>query len=130
MALKQTLRDAVDAVFAGLDDIPLDITYVKVTVGAYDIDNDVPGVTTTNVAIQAILYNGKDIEQDSIWRMTSAQAKHTHTDETYVLLPASTLGSYKPKTTDYLMIEGEKYEIYGKVPVPSDPCYILKVRKP
>lgn len=130
MALAQTLKSAVDTIFTALDDIPLTITYVKVTLGSYDLDTDLPATTLVNVTIKAVVYNGKDIEQDSIWRLTSAQSKHTNTDETYALLPASTLGSYRPKNTDYLMIEGEKWEIYGKIPVPSNPCWILKVRKP
>lgn len=128
MGLKQTLRDAVDAAFAAIGDIALTITYVKVTVGAYDEDTDQPTLTTTNVTIQCVLYNGKDVDQDSVWRLTSAQSKHTATDETRALLPASTLASYKPKLSDYLLIDGVKYEIFGILPVPSDPCWILQVR--
>jgi len=130
MALAQTLRDAVDTAFAAIEDIAIDITYVKVTVGAYDVVTDEQSLTTVNVACQAVMYNGRDMEQDSVWRLTSAQAKHSHSDDTRVLIPASTLGAYKPKTEDYLMIDGAKWEIYNILPVPSNPCWILQVRLP
>lgn len=129
MVLAQTLKDAVDSVFTALDDIPTNITYVKVTIGAYDPDADQQTLTTTNVSVQAIIYNGRDVDQDSVRRLTVAQGKHTNTDETRVLILASDLPAYTPKLTDYLLIGGAKWEIYGMLPVPSNPCWILQVRK-
>jgi len=129
MVLAQTLKDAVDAVFTALDDIPENITYVKVTIGSYDPEEDTQTLTTVNVAVQAIIYNGRDVDQDSVRRLTIAQGKHTDTDETRVLIPASELPAYTPKLTDHLLISGVKWEIYGMLPVPSNPCWILQVRK-
>lgn len=129
MALAQTIRDAVDAAFVALDDIPLSIVYTKVALGAYDVAADSQARTETDVTVQGVMYNGKDIEQDAVRRLTSAQSKNSVTDETFVLIPASDLPAYTPTLNDYITVDGEKWEIWAMVPVPTNPCWILKVRK-
>lgn len=129
MGLAQTLMDAVDTAFDALDDIPLAVTYTKVALGVYDVDADSQARTETEVSVRGVMYNGKDIEQDAVRRLTSAQSKNTTTDETFLLIPASELPSYTPNMMDFVLIDDEKWEIWAKVPVPTNPCWILKIRR-
>lgn len=129
MGLAQTLKDAVDTAFIALDDLPLAVTYTKVTLGAYDVDADAQARTEVDVSVRGVMYNGKDIEQDSVRRLTSAQSKNTTTDEEFLIIPAVDLPSYTPKMTDFVTVGGEKWEIWAKIPIPTNPAWILKVRR-
>lgn len=130
MGLKQQLLDGVTAAFTALGDIPSTVSYTKVVLGAYDVDADAQALTQTTVTVKGVMYNGKDMEQDSVRRLTSAQSKNTVTDETFVIIPASDLPSYTPTLRDHMTIDGVKWEIFGIVPVPTNPCWIFKVRTP
>jgi len=129
VGLAADLKDAVDTAFTALDDIPLSVTYTKVTLGAYDVDADSQARTEINVSVQGVMYNGRDIEQDAVRRLTSAQSKNSVTDETFLLIPGNDLPGYTPTLNDYVTIAAEKWEIWAMVPVPTNPCWILKVRK-
>lgn len=128
MGLKATIAAAVDTAIAAVDDLAVTITYHKITIGGYDVDTDADALTTVNVTVTGILYSGKDVEQDSVRRLTFAQSKNTSTDETRVLIGANSLPAYTPKTTDRMTIGGKLYEIFGMIPIPGNPAWIFQVR--
>lgn len=128
MAMSDDIADAIDGGLVALGDLVPDVTYHKVTVGSYDPETNTRSNVTTNVTISAVLYNGRDIEQDSVRRLTSAQSKHSNTDDYFLLFTKNELPAYTPKKTDSVTIDGVLYEIYGTVPVPGNPIWILKVR--
>ena len=120
MPLSDTLSDAVDAIIAGLDDLPVTATYHRITLGAYVSATDSHGTTQVNTTITGVFYRSKADEQD--WRKVVA------TDAKF-LIPGSEV-AFIPSETDKVTIAGVLYGIVRVARIPGDPAFILTLRSP
>lgn len=122
MGLRETLLAGVTTAINALDNIPKDISYRAVAVGAYDVDQDRPTTTETIIACKGIVYKSKEENQDY---------KKTTLMQTKVLIAGEVFidESVEPDEQDYMVIDGDRYEIKLIAPAPQNACYVFTVRK-
>jgi hypothetical protein len=121
MGLKDVLNAAVVTVISALDDIPKTVEYHSVTLGAYNPLTDTQLSTEKIIICKGVVYRGKSENQDY---------KKTELNMTKVLIAGKVFqdAGVFPKSEDYLVIEGIRYEIRVEKLIPSDPAFIFEVR--
>lgn len=117
---KANIAKLVKRAFQVTGDIPIPITFVQVTLGAYDPVQGTRAAVTTNYTLTAI--NPKLTEQELTWFPADIN--------TQKLLIAALDLPVIPKADDYVLIDGVRWEVRRVNRVPGDSLYILFIQEP
>lgn len=120
-ALKDKIAKQVQKALQTVGDLAITLTYVYVTVGSYDVATDTqttttlsyPGVTAVSVALT-------EAEVDYFPGNRNTQK---------LLIAALDIGA-QPKSEDYVLIDGVKWEVKRVKNVPGKSLYIIFVQEP
>lgn len=121
MGLRADLQGAVSTIMTALGDLAQDVVFESVSVGGYNPTTDANTVTTTTVNCTGFLYRKRETQVD-----TSKAVKYV----LQVLLKFDDLDPIIPKESDYVTVDGVRYEVTDVKTIPRDSGYILTVRKP
>lgn len=119
MSIEAILRNAATTIMTALDDVPKDVSYYSVSIGAYDVLSDSQTRIETLVTVKGVVYRSKIETKDK-----------TNTDliQTKVLIAGQAFGAIVPKEDDYMVIASVKYEILSIHPTPVDAAFVFIVR--
>lgn len=122
MGLKEDLFSGVVTAMNALGNIPKDIVYTSVVLGAYNAATDAQARTETNINCKAVVYKGKVENQDY---------KKTELNQTKVLIAGQVFltAGVEPIESDFMTIDGDKYEIKLINPAPTGAAFVFTVRK-
>lgn len=120
MGLAETLLAAGTTAITALGNVALDITYVSVAAGTYDVDTDSYASTETSLSVKGIKYKSQEQNQDY---------KKTVLEQTKILIAGEALASITPKESDYMIIAGVRYEIKEIKPAPVNAVFVFIVRQ-
>lgn len=121
MGLADTLNSLVQTAIKITDDLRTSVDYVQVTLGSYDPITDVVSKTETTTTVLAILTREKEAENDFIVPDSNTQ---------FCLIAALDIPGVVPDVDDYLIIDGQIWEIMGKPTVTGNSLWKLKIRLP
>jgi hypothetical protein len=119
MGLAKTLQNAGTTIVKALGDIAVPISYHSIVFGTYDPTLDREINTEIVIPLKGILYKSQEKVED---------AKKTVLEQTKVLIAGQAFGLIIPKETDYMMINGVKYEIKNVNSAPVEAVYVFIVR--
>lgn len=118
MGLKQTTISAVKAAMKAVGDLKTPVVYSRVIPGAYDPDTDTTNDTVTTYTFEAVRVGLAETEQAWI-AVDKVGAK---------LLIAYADLPIEPLITDYVTIEGARWEVVNKKRVPGDSLWSLIIQ--
>jgi hypothetical protein len=122
MSLKAKIQKQVQSALQKIDDLALSITYVSVVPGTYDPATDTNGNTDTPYpGIKAAIVRMTE-EERAVWPVNKQVEK--------ILIAALDLPGVSPKMTDYVLIDGDRWEVKKLTPPPGDALHILFVARP
>lgn len=122
MSLKATIQRQVQGAIKKIGDLALPITYVVVVPGAYDASADTNANAETQITgINAALVRMTE-EERAVWPVNKQVEK--------ILIAALDMPGVKPKLTDYVLIDGDRWEVKKLTPPPGDALHILFVARP
>lgn len=120
-ALKDKVAKQVQKALQTVGDLALTLTYVYVTVGAYDASTDTLSSTTLSYPdVTAVSVSLTEAEVDYFPGNRNTQK---------LLIAALDIGA-PPKVEDYVLIEGTKWEVKRVKNVPGKSLYIIFVQEP
>lgn len=120
MGLTATFRNAAKKAFQVAGDVVRDVTYVEVTLGAYDPATGQSAVTPTNHTVKALLCGLTDREQT--WFPADANVQKA-------IVPYSEL-SIDTSSQDYFEIDGVRWEIAKITTPPTKAIRIFYIAEP
>jgi len=119
--MKVGLQKSIQGAFRQLSDLVTLVTYVQATPGAYDATTDTRTVTTVEYPnVRAMKVRMSEEERASF----VANKKAEKLLIAYLDLPLV------PQLTDYVLIDGERWEVRKLTPPPADTLHILFIQEP
>jgi len=119
--LAALLKTAVKTAVTAIGTIAIDAVYHSVGITAYDPITDAQTEITLAVPVKAFKYKAREDADDN---------NATVEQFTRVLISAVDLGTVVPKESDYIVLEGTRYEIMKFSAMPANAGYIFQVRAP
>lgn len=120
-ALKDKVAKQVQKALQTVGDLAVSLTYVSVTVGAYDVASDVLSTTTLSYPNVTAVSGA----------LTEAEVDYFPGNRnTQKLLIAALDLEVEPKTEDYVLIDAVKWEVKRVKSVPGKSLYIVFVQEP
>lgn len=116
MGLKTTIAAAVDTAFKAVGDVKRAVTFVQVTLGAYDPETDTYDVTTVDTPFDAIAVKPTAAELEWYPQANRGGLK--------LLVKAADVPS-KPTLEDYFTIDTVRWEVIRVNATPDDSLYIV-----
>lgn len=121
-ALKSKIQKQVQSAIKKVADLGITLTYVQVAPGTYvpslDQTADVE-VSTLNVPAVKVRMTE---EERATWPVNKNVEK--------ILIAALDLPGVTPKLTDYVLIDGDRWEVKKLTPPPGESLHILFVQEP
>lgn len=119
MSLKSTFKRAMRTAIKAADDTAVEITYKRITLGAYDPSTDQQTRTESTVTWTTFLYGLSDSEVD--WFPADVHMQKA-------IMEHDILG-FKPLEEDVVQVDGEDWEIMRVKSFPAQIGYIVFLRR-
>jgi len=122
MGLSATIASAVSSAFTSLGDLARTVTYQHRTTADENRYNASTGTVTdasTSISISAVLLRYKSSQIDQVAILA--------TDQKLIFIASQI--TFEPSLNDYILIDGEIWDIVNKSKDPSGAIWILQIRK-
>ncbi len=119
MGLKKTLQNAVKTAFSVIDELLVDVTYTRITVGAYDTATGKPAKTSVPYALKGLVENYKAQDADgSLVKRTDLRLTIRQTELAFM-----------PSIEDTVTVTGQKYKVVDIKPDTGNVLWLLQLRR-